>query len=578
MKTADLYIRVSTDEQAEKGYSLNLQKHILEKYCELNKINIRQIIIEDFSAKSFNRPEWAKFLKFLKQNRNESNLLLFTRWDRFSRNTSDAYQTIALLRKMGIEAQAIEQPLDLNVPENKLMLAIYLTMPEIENDRKGLSTQAGLRRAKKEGRWTGPAPLGYINKTTEEGKKYMAIKEPEASIVKWIFYCLENYDFAPENILHIANKKGLVCSKNNFYYIINNPMYCGKVSVPKYQNEEAYYVIGRHQPLITEEQFDSIQKKLKIKSKSHGIGILEPEQLLMRGFLYCSNCNKKLTGSAPGGRRTKIYYYHCISKCGMRFRAIPINQRFIEQIQNFFVDKEVISLFIRMMIKAHTSQVRPVPEKRKQLLSEIKAVNRKAVRARELMLEKQLEIDEYEKIKTSSNEKIRHLEWELDGIKAEQISWKHLKAVSKSALQSFANLSNLFANANIGGKRMLITTIINPKLIYDGKEFCPDPFNEVVQILIYINNLIKRNYKKDCQEPAITINSSFVSKLKAIGDLQMTVPEFDGYAELIKERRELQNPEPKTNTKKAKIRKKRLARKIIIKKWIMECSELEEFK
>ncbi|MFF5380928.1 recombinase family protein [Pedobacter suwonensis] len=576
MKTADLYIRVSTDEQAEKGYSLNLQKHILEKYCELNKINIRQIVIEDFSAKTFNRPEWNNLLAFLKRNRNESNLLLFTRWDRFSRNTSDAYQTIAALKKLGIEAQAVEQPLNLNVPENKLMLAIYLTMPEIENDRKGLSTQAGLRRAKKEGRWTGPAPLGYINKTTEEGKKYVAIKEPQASIVQWIFYCLENYDFAPENVLHIANKKGLVCSKNNFYCIINNPMYCGKVSVPKYQNEEAYYVIGRHQPLITEEQFDSIQKKLKIKSKSHGIGILEPEQLLMRGFLYCSKCNKKLTGSAPGGSKTKIYYYHCTSKCGMRFRASLTNQKFIELINDLFVDKEVIRLFIKMMIQAHTSQVGPIPEKRKQLSSEIKAVNRKAVRARELMLEKQLESEEYELIKNSSDKKIRHLEWELDEIKAEQISWKKLKSVSKSALQSFSDLSNLFADANIGGKRLLISTIIKPKLISDGKEFRPDQFNEVVQILIYINTLIKRNYKKDCQEPAITINSSFVSKLKAIGDLYVTVPEFDSYAELIKERRELQNLEPKTNTKKSKIRKKRLARKVIIRKWIMESSEFRD--
>ncbi|QPH40509.1 recombinase family protein [Pedobacter endophyticus] len=576
MKIADLYIRVSTDEQAEKGYSLNLQKHILEKYCELNKINIRQIIIEDFSAKTFNRPEWNKFLAFLKRNKKESDLLLFTRWDRFSRNTSDAYQTIAVLKKLGIEAQAVEQPLNLNVPENKLMLAIYLTMPEIENDRKGLSTQAGLRRAKKEGRWTGPAPLGYINKTTEEGKKYMAIKEPEASIVKWIFYCLENYDFAPENVLHIANKKGLVCSKSNFYCIINNPMYCGKVSVPRYQNEEAYYVIGRHQPLITEEQFDSIQKKLKIKSKSHGIGILEPEQLLMRGFLYCSKCNIKLTASAPGGRKPRTYYYHCTSKCGLRFRANFANEKFIEQIQNVFVDKEVIRLFIKMMIKAHTSQVGPIPEKRKQLLSEIKAVNRKAIKARELMLEKQLEIDEYELIKNSINRKIRHLEFELDEIKAEQISWKNLKAVSKSALQSFSKLSGLFADANIGGKRLLISTIIKPKLISDGKEFHSNQFNEVVQILIYINTLIRKNYTKDCQEPTIIINSSFVSKLKAIGDLLITVPEFNGYAELIKEKRELQNLEPKTNIKKAKIRKKRLARKIIIRKWLMESSEFME--
>jgi len=85
----------------------------------------------------------------LKKHKGKTDLLLFTKWDRFSRNTSDAYQTIAMLNKLGIDPQAIEQPLDLNVPENKMMLAVYLTTPEIENDRRGLNTKAGIRQQRK---------------------------------------------------------------------------------------------------------------------------------------------------------------------------------------------------------------------------------------------------------------------------------------------------------------------------------------------------------------------------------------------------------------------------------------------
>jgi site-specific DNA recombinase len=50
---------------------------------------------------------------------------------------------------MGTNPQAVEQPLDLNVPENKLILALYLAIPEIENDRRSLNTQMGMRRAKR---------------------------------------------------------------------------------------------------------------------------------------------------------------------------------------------------------------------------------------------------------------------------------------------------------------------------------------------------------------------------------------------------------------------------------------------
>ena len=80
---------------------------------------------------------------------------------------------ISTLRKHGVEPQAIEQPLDITIPENKMMLAFYLAAPEVENDRRALNTFHGMRRAKKEGRWMATAPIGYINKTSENGKKYI---------------------------------------------------------------------------------------------------------------------------------------------------------------------------------------------------------------------------------------------------------------------------------------------------------------------------------------------------------------------------------------------------------------------
>ena len=55
----------------------------------------------------------------------QADFLVFTKWDRFSRNAPDAYGMISTLNKLGIEPQAIEQPLDLNIPENKIMLAFY---------------------------------------------------------------------------------------------------------------------------------------------------------------------------------------------------------------------------------------------------------------------------------------------------------------------------------------------------------------------------------------------------------------------------------------------------------------------
>src|SRR6202012_3867006 len=141
----------------------------------------------DHSAKTFIHPEWQSLLANLKKKRGQIDLILFTKWDRFSRNAPDAYQMINTLKMLGIEPQAIEQPLDMEVPENKMMLAIYLTAPEIENDRRALNTFYGLRRARKEGRWTSLAPVGYINRTAPDGKKYIEPDDKQAQLMTWAF-------------------------------------------------------------------------------------------------------------------------------------------------------------------------------------------------------------------------------------------------------------------------------------------------------------------------------------------------------------------------------------------------------
>ena len=66
MKSAYLYVRVSTDEQKRKGYSLPEQEDRLLKYCEYNNIEVNGIFREDYSAKNFNRPEWKKLISTIK--------------------------------------------------------------------------------------------------------------------------------------------------------------------------------------------------------------------------------------------------------------------------------------------------------------------------------------------------------------------------------------------------------------------------------------------------------------------------------------------------------------------------------
>lgn len=309
MKIADLYIRVSTDEQADKGYSQRDQDERLRKYCEINSIQIRKVVFEDHSAKTFNRPEWTKLLTDLKMYKGKSDFILFTKWDRFSRNAGDAYQMISTLRRLGTEPQAVEQPLDLSIPENKMMLAFYLAAPEVENDRRALNVFHGMRRAKKEGRWMGTAPVGYMNKTNDDGRKFIAPKDPEASLLKWAFQEIANGILAADQIRREANKRGLKCSRSNFWTAVRNPIYCGKIFIPKFKEDESHLVQGQHEPLITEALFYEVQDTLDGRKRKErpNTKIVSQDSLPLRGFLTCPKCNRMLTGSASKGKYS-LYY------------------------------------------------------------------------------------------------------------------------------------------------------------------------------------------------------------------------------------------------------------------------------
>lgn len=168
MDRAIIYTRVSTDEQAEKGFSLRDQQEKLTKYCRSNEIEIIKHFEDDgYSAKTFNRPQFNNLLAYIRKNKNAVNKLLIVKWDRFSRNTEASFSMIKQLVKLGVKVEAIEQQLDDKVPENLIMKALYLAIPEVENLRRSKNTKDAMRKALKEGRYVSSAPYGYKNERDE---------------------------------------------------------------------------------------------------------------------------------------------------------------------------------------------------------------------------------------------------------------------------------------------------------------------------------------------------------------------------------------------------------------------------
>jgi len=92
--------------------------------------------------------------------------------------------------------------------------------------------------------------------------------------MKWAFETLAEGCFNAEQIYKIAKEKGLKSTKSNFWMNIRNPLYCGKIVIPKYKDEEAHMVKSQHEPLISETLFYQVQDVLDGRKRHYRQQIL----------------------------------------------------------------------------------------------------------------------------------------------------------------------------------------------------------------------------------------------------------------------------------------------------------------
>lgn len=465
MKTAYLYIRVSTDEQKRKGYSLPEQEDRLLKYCEYNNIKVKGIYREDFSAKTFNRPEWKKLMTVIKnKSSKEDKHILFIKWDRFSRNIEYAYEMLGILRKYRTTAMAIDQPLDLSVPESSVMLAVYLSVPEAENSRRAMNTAAGIHRAKLMGRYPNKAPFGYINVTTMEGKKIIALKQPEADILRWAFQQLSKNIHKIEDVRKMADDKGLKCSRSHFYRIIRNPIYCGLIPI-KFNSGEQDMIKGTHDPLISETLFYEVQRIITTKRVITAKEDLLKATFFLRGVLECPYCKRKLSGSFSRGSTKRYPYYHCHGRCKTRINAIFLNDCYQHELQRLMLSDKVSELFSLVLEDWNTNTRKTVHVQNRNLV--VRKLNEQESimsQARKLFVVGALKPDDYSNLKREFGANAKCLRRELQDINRKLESIDRQNQVRS---KSFANIFRDFSDLDISDKRHLVNLI--PPLKVDFK-------------------------------------------------------------------------------------------------------------
>jgi site-specific DNA recombinase len=491
MKNVILYVRVSTDEQSDRGYSMRDQEQKLLTYCQNNNFNVLYIFREDFSAKTFKRPEFKKLLEYCKKNKKDIHQMLFIKWDRFSRNTAESYQMIKTFSDLAIRVNAIEQPLDLSVPEQGLLLAMYLSMPEVENHRRSLNVISGMRRAFKEGRYVGNAPKGYSN-GMDSSKKPLLVPNDDAKYIQEGFELMATGIYNQKEVFNKLRAKDFKSSMTAIASIFRNHLYYGGVFIKGYKDEEETVVDGIHEPIITKQLFLKVQDVLNNRCKKYHTAHKKiNEKFPLKGFLTCPACTTPLTASSSKGRSKHYTYYHCISPCNERYRLEDVNIWFADFLQSITIDKPFQKILVEM-IKGQLVKQSGKAELGPKHYEKVKSIEDKLVRLQDLYIEGNIEKSEYKIVK----DRYDTIHQELKSNEVELKDNKRVIEIYESALLKMESIKYQYNASDIEGKRRIIGSIFPKKFQFENKKVRTADLNPLFLKIASINSLSQRTKKR----------------------------------------------------------------------------------
>jgi site-specific DNA recombinase len=173
------YVRVSTDEQAREGISLENQKVKIRTYCDLHNFEL-ETIIEDAgkSGKDLNREGIQELIQKVKDKRIEA--VLVYKLDRLSRKVIDTLNLIEMMKKNHVEFHSIIDSIDTKTAMGKFFLNIMASLAQMERDLISERTKDALRHKISRNERAGQIPYGWI--LADDGKTLVMNVEEHKTI------------------------------------------------------------------------------------------------------------------------------------------------------------------------------------------------------------------------------------------------------------------------------------------------------------------------------------------------------------------------------------------------------------
>ena len=280
LKRAALYIRVSTEEQAKHGVSLDAQKERLTAFAKENGMLIVDYYIDEgeTARKALSkRKEYNRMMSDVQDGR--IDVILFIKLDRWFRNVADYYTAQAILDKYNVKWIATEEEYDTTTANGRLHLNIKLAIAQDESDRTSERIKFVFANRVKEGKViSGKPSVGY----KIEDKRWV-IDEEKAQIVRDIYKTIIDNRTIASAQRYILEKYGVFHGLKEIKHIATNEKYLGK----------AHGIEGWCPQIIDKETFDKVQEIVSVRSQRNSHERTDTVYLFT-GLIFCPECGHRL--------------------------------------------------------------------------------------------------------------------------------------------------------------------------------------------------------------------------------------------------------------------------------------------
>ncbi|MFA5136024.1 MAG: recombinase family protein [Patescibacteria group bacterium] len=451
MPQAVIYSRVSTEEQANEGKSIEVQIDLCRKWAEENKYSIVGVFPEPGKSATTLKGRTGLQEAIAQCQDEKIDALLVMDTDRLARNPSDHFLIKNSLSKGGTRIVAVNQLMIDDSVEGNLIETIMAGVNAFQSQITGRKVKKSLEKKCQIGDWPGWAPLGYINVnkgTDDKPIRVIEIDPERGHLMSELFrlYSTGNYSIdALVDLLFemgLRSRQGKRVYRSILYNVIKNVFYTGMFKF----NGQIYK--GNHQALVASEIFEACQKVSQVHNQN--ACRRRKYRWLLTGFVYCGHCNKRFYTSW-NHKKKKAYYHGSVrSGCNHYVPLDELEQKVANEFKTIQFPKEFTER-LTQKAKELVQKSREVREEEIQTLrNRVKALEAKRNTLEDNLLDQTIDKETFKRKHNEIEVQIQNLENEIATI--ENQSGFDIDVISE-VLNLTRNIYETYNRANFEAKK-----------------------------------------------------------------------------------------------------------------------------